>query len=123
MDEFWRLQQDAVCRRFNVNAVPYPSHSKVGIALNVRSELLPINGLRLKQEEGTTGWYIWAGGEISQDPDFFQPLHAEHLQEWCPLVIPYLLLPIGWRFQIAPDYEDVWFDDVLARSESADKPR
>lgn len=120
MDDFWRLQQEDVCRRFSISSVPCPPHSKVGIALNVRSKLLPINGLRLKAEGDTTGWYIWAGSEISQDPDFFLPLHVEHLIEWCPLVIPYLLLPIGWRFQIAPDYEDVWFDEELARFESTD---
>jgi hypothetical protein len=26
---------------------------------------------------------------------------------------PYLALPPGWRFLIAPDYEDVWFDESL----------
>lgn len=68
--------------------------------------------MRLAPEGDTTGWYLWAGGEMSQDPDFFLPLHAAHLEEWCPLVIPYLVLPPGWRFQIAPDYEDVWFSGL-----------
>lgn len=45
--------------------------------------------------------------------DYFEPCHVEHLETICPSVMPYLLLPPGWRFLIAPDYEDVWFDDTL----------
>ncbi len=44
---------------------------------------------------------------------FFVPLHVEHLGEWCPEAVPYLALPPGWRFLLAPDYEDVWFDATL----------
>ena len=61
-----------------------------------------------------SGWYLWRGGEIPQnDPGFFVPLHVEHLAETCPLALPYLALPAGWRFLIAPKYEDVWFDPTL----------
>ena len=100
--------QVMVCKRFGVVPVASPDFLKVGIALNVRDGLLPINGVRLEPEGDTTGWYIWAGGDMSDDPDFFVPLHVVHLEKWCPPVIPYLQLPPGWRFQIAPDYEDVW---------------
>ena len=69
--------------------------------------------MRHEPEEGTTGWFIWAGEELSDDPDFFVPLHVEHLAEWSPDVLPYLALPPGWRFLLAPDYEDVWLDASL----------
>ncbi len=85
---------------------------KVGISQNVKEGVLPINGVRTRTEGDTTGWYIWAG-EWSDDPDFFVPLHVEHLVRWCPAVIPFLMLPVGWRFLIAPDYEDVWFDSEI----------
>jgi hypothetical protein len=49
----------------------------------------------------TSGWYIWAGeGGPSDDPDFFVPLHVEHLAEWCPHITKYLGLPPGWRFLV-----------------------
>jgi hypothetical protein len=86
---------------------------KVGIARNVRDVGAPLNGLRCKPESDETGWYIWAGEEFSSNPDFFVPLHVEHLPSWCPEVIPYLQLPPGWRFLIAPGYEDLWYDDAL----------
>lgn len=119
MAEISQLQQEAVCRRFGVAPALFLPHLKVGIARNVRSDLLPINGLRAKAAGDTTGWYIWAGPESSDASDFFVPLHVEHLNQWCPLAIPYLMLPTGWRFQVAPDYEDVWFDEVLAKRECA----
>jgi hypothetical protein len=50
------------------------------------------------------------GGEPSDDPDFFVPLHVEHLAAWCPEAIRFLGLPAGWRFLVAGDYEDVWQD-------------
>ena len=86
---------------------------KVGIALNVREGLMPINGLRHPPEGDTTGWYIWAGEELSGEPGFFKPLHVEHLPNWYPEVQKYLGLPPGWRFLIAGDYEDVWYDESL----------
>jgi hypothetical protein len=85
----------------------------VGIARNVRDGLLPIHGLRVRPEPGTTGWFIWAGGEMSPDADFFVPLHVGHLDAWCPSVIKFLGLPPGWRFLVAGDYEDVWADPGL----------
>jgi hypothetical protein len=105
--------QRAVCQRYEVQPVAAPAGLKVGIARNVRDGVLPINGLRHNPEGDTTGWYIWAGGEPSDDPAFFVPIHVEHLEEWCPDVIPYLQLPPGCRFLIAPGHEDVWEDATL----------
>jgi hypothetical protein len=102
-----------ICRRFGVQPTSAPVQSRVGISSNVRSGILPINGLRNAPEGDTTGWYIWAGEALSDAPDFFEPLHVEHLIEWCPAVIPYLQLPPGWRFLLAPGVEDVWEDSAV----------
>jgi len=106
-------QQKDVCLKHKADYYPSPDHLKVGIALNVKEGVRPINGLRHLAEGDTTGWYIWAGEELSNDPDFFQPLHVEHLSEWCPEIQKYLGLPPGWRFLIDGEYEDVWFDETL----------
>lgn len=85
---------------------------KVGLAQHTLSER-PLNGLRHPPEGDTTGWYIWAGGELGSADDFFDPVHVAHLVEVLPQLIPYLGLPAGWRFQISPGHEDVWFDPSL----------
>jgi hypothetical protein len=103
-------EQRWLCNRFSVKFVPSPPTMKVGIAENVKIGAWPLNGLRHTPERGTTGWYFWAGETFSQEPDFFQPLHAAHLTERCPVIIRYLGLPPGWRFLLADDHEDVWFD-------------
>ena len=110
-------EQAAVCARFGTEASRAGPEEKVGIARNVLSGLMPVNGLRQKPEGDTSGWYIWAGEELSDDPGFFTPLHVEHLPQWCPAVIPYLALPPGWRFLLAPGYEDVWQDDSLLQAQ------
>lgn len=86
---------------------------KVGLARNVLEGAYPTNGLRHLPRGDTTGWYIWAGEELSEDADFFEPIHVEHLRTRCPDVLRYLGLPPGWRFLIAPGHEDVWFDPAL----------
>jgi hypothetical protein len=111
-DELRQLQLD-VCAKYQVVPVDVAPTEKLGIARNVRTGELPINGLRLKPEGGTCGWYIWAGGEMSSDADFFVPLHAGHLPSWCELALPFLLLPPGWRFLVAGNHVDVWFDAEL----------
>ncbi|MFV1457974.1 DUF4262 domain-containing protein, partial [Bacillus mycoides] len=47
------------------------------------------------------------------EEDFFLPLHVQHIDEWAPEIKKYLGLPPGWRFLIAGDYEDVWYDPNL----------
>lgn len=106
-------QQLEVCRRVGVEPIPAPLDHKVGISRNVRDGIQPINGLRHRPNGDTTGWYIWAGDVLSDDPAFFMPLHVEHLKEWCPEVMKYLQLPPGWRFLLSAGYEDVWEDPSL----------
>lgn len=106
-------EQLIVCNRFDVTPFSTPADLKVGIARNVTEGVWPVNGLRHPPQGDTTGWYIWAGEELSEDPTFFQPLHVRHLSDYCPVVLPYMALPPGWRFLIAPGYEDVWEDTTL----------
>ena len=104
--------QIATARRFGARPqLPQPDE-KAGVATNVKHER-PINGLRHPPTPGTSGWFLWAGGEPSSDPDYFVPLHIAHLESWCPQVVPYLGLPPGWRFLIDEGYEDVWYDASL----------
>ncbi|MBU1221213.1 hypothetical protein KKF34_00625 [Myxococcota bacterium] len=104
------LKQQALCKQYSAKFTPSPTFLKVGISLNVRDGILPINGLRHPPEGDTTGWYIWAGEELSDDPEFFLPLHVAHLAEWCPEALRFLGLPPGWRFLFAGKYVDVWED-------------
>ncbi|WNO10388.1 hypothetical protein [Teredinibacter sp. KSP-S5-2] len=107
--------QRELCKKYESDFLSSPNNFKVGIASNIRDGIVPINGLRHPPEGDTTGWYIYAGEELSDDPNFFKPLHVEHLDDWCPQVKKYLGLAPGWRFLIAGDYEDVWFDDSLLK--------
>lgn len=110
--ELENMQKD-VCKKFGVEFVPSPEELKVGVSLNVKNGILPFNGLRHPPEADSTGWYIWAGEELSSSPDFFKPLHVKHIDDWCPQAKKFLGLPPGWRFLIAGEYEDVWFDASL----------
>jgi hypothetical protein len=94
--------------------VTFPErHLKLGVSVNFFSGKLPLNGLRHPPEDGTCGWFLWAGEEFSSAPDYFQPIHVEHLSERRAQVLPHLALPPGWRILVADDYEDVWQDDSL----------
>lgn len=50
---------------------------------------------------------------MSTAADFYKPVHTAHLETWCADAVPYLGLPPGWRFLLAPGHEDVWFDETL----------
>lgn len=107
---------EAVCRRVGVPILPTPPDAIAGVADSVGCGLMPLNGLR--HRPGTTsGWFIWAGEQWSDDDDFFKPVHVSHLVEWRPEAAPLLGLPEGWRFLIAPGYQDVWFDVQLLEHE------
>ncbi|MGH7025251.1 MAG: immunity protein Imm33 domain-containing protein [Caulobacteraceae bacterium] len=106
-------QQKGICQRFGVEFFPSPPDLVAGVAENVCSGALPLNGLRHPPAGQTTGWYLWAGVDFSDADDFFAPWHVEHLQSYRPAVLPYLGLPPGWRFLLADGHEDVWFDPGL----------
>ncbi len=74
----------------------------VGISRDFDPTDYPINGL------------IWSNERFSEEPDFFVSLHTIRLREGrCPEIVKYLGLAPGWRFLIAPGWEDVWFDPKL----------
>ena len=95
-------------------AAPSPSRpgDNLGIALSTIGQL-PINGLRHEPAQGTCGWYIWCGEELSQEADFFQSLHVSHIAEYLPTIEKYLALPPGYRFLLAGNQEEVWYDGAL----------
>ncbi|WP_295677207.1 hypothetical protein [uncultured Mucilaginibacter sp.] len=105
-------EQNLICTRFGAPFHESPEHLKVGVSLNVKDGIFPLNGLRHLPKGDTTGWYIWAG-DYSSAPDFFVPIHIYHLNEWCPQVLKFLGLAPGWRFLMAPNYLDVWKDNSL----------
>ena len=106
-------QQQETCRIYGVPWVEAPECLKVGLARNVSARLQPLNGLRHPPEGDTTGWYIWAGKELSQAPDFFEPVHVLHLAEACPSILCFLGLPPGWRFLQDGEHVYVWQDAGL----------
>jgi hypothetical protein len=103
--------QKSICDKYGAGFVEAPLNFKVGISNNVKLGVEPLNGLRHFPSGDTSGWYIWAG-EYSDAPDFFKPLHIEHIEERSSLLIPFLGLEPGYRFLIAEkgNYTDVWED-------------
>lgn len=99
--------QKEVCRRFDATPVPCSGKEILGIAIETIGKM-PINGLRQNPENGTCEWYIWYGEEMSEDTEFFKPLHVSHISKYLPGVEQYLSLPPGYRFLVAGEYEDVW---------------
>jgi hypothetical protein len=107
---------DNVCERAGVVPVPCSGLAKVGLSRDARHQT-PLHGMRVRPGLGVTGWFIWAG-EYRDDADFFEPVHALHLSDVCPLVVPFLALPPGWRFLVdASGYSDVWYDEALLESD------
>jgi hypothetical protein len=105
-------QQRALCREYFAEFTAAPGEVKSGFALSTKG-LLPINGLRHPMTANTTGWYIWCGEQFSDESDFFAPLCTSHIYENQPEIAKFLGLPPGYRFLLAGEYSDIWFDESL----------
>ena len=105
-------EQREFCETRECECLPSSLHSKLGFATDTEGRL-PINGLRHPLQGDMNGWYIWCGDELSSEPNFFSALHTRHLIEKFPEVVRFLGLPPGYRFLIADDYIDVWYDGSL----------
>lgn len=64
-------KQKQVCARHQASFLHCDLSLKLGVSRDVKSRLRPISGLRLKQENGTSGWFIWVG-EFQESSDFFR---------------------------------------------------
>ena len=106
-------EQAAICARLDVTPEPPKADQKVGLAEDLSGS--PVNGLRHRAAT-TSGWYLWTGGTLDDRDDFFRAVHQAHVTELLPMVTPYLALPPGYRFLLAPGHEDVWFDESLLDS-------
>lgn len=104
------LGNGGVRGRFRYDPKPVPASGIVGLAADFSVNQLPINGLRHPCEGGSSGWYIYSGEDF---PEVFEPTHVGHVIDLLPEIAAYLELPPGWRFLIAPGYDDVWEDDSL----------
>jgi hypothetical protein len=105
-------EQKAICRKYQAEYVPSEGDAKSGFASSTKG-MLPINGLRHPAQNGTSGWYIWCGETYSEAAEFFAPLHTYHIYEEYPEIGRLLGLPPGYRFLLAGDYLDVWYDESL----------
>jgi hypothetical protein len=115
MDLDSRLDQITMCRSFGVEPAFVDPGDRLGVARSFDATRYPINALRHPPHGNMAGWYIWSGGEIPpDDPDFFTVTHAAHLDLRCPLIVPYLAMPSGWRVLLGEaGYVDVWHDPKL----------
>jgi hypothetical protein len=102
-----------VCRKYGASFLGIEPESKLGVAPSIKTELLPLNGLRHPPGNGANGWYLWSGRDFPVENDAFFPLHVSHLGRWNSLALKYLGLPPGWRFLTDGVYEDVWYDETL----------
>ena len=109
-------EQLRFCVRYTTQPVASRSHERLGISRDFDPTEYPINGVRYWPESGTCGWYLWSGEELSRDLNHFVALCVSHFESRHPALSKYLGLPPGWRFLVAPGYEDVWYDeDVLTQ--------
>jgi hypothetical protein len=105
MNNLHQLQLDT-CKKFGL---PDTSpENMVAIALSTLGKF-PVYGARVSLPEGGNVSWFFHCGEYSDAPDFYQPVHTDHLAELLPFVMKYLRLPHGSKFIIDDKgFEDVW---------------
>ena len=88
---------------------------QVVIPTLLRIEDLPYHGYRFARRGSHSGWVLWAG-DVEPGPAGSINARISTLVRCWPDIVPYLSLPAGWCFQLAPAHEEVWFDtDLLAK--------
>lgn len=65
----------------SVTATPQKNRltDRAGSSTSALQGKMPLNGLRHPPANGTTGWYIWRGDDLSPAPESLKPLHWSHI--------------------------------------------
>ncbi|PCK04236.1 MAG: hypothetical protein COA42_19370 [Alteromonadaceae bacterium] len=104
--------QQAICEKYG--ATPsYCNDGQILMYADTTRGLLPLNGMRVKTEDGSSGWYIWSGGHFTKEGDFFKPMYCSNIMPYAPVAEKFLALPVGYRFVIAGSTEKAWLDAEL----------
>ena len=117
-EELARIESE-VCARAGVKAEALGASDRVAITQEFQAQIeagrvqWPANGLRHPVHGNMCGWYLWSGQVFPSNPDSFVPIHFSHLQEASLWFLPYLALPVGWRFLVAAGQEELWYDPAL----------
>lgn len=74
-------QQRAVCRRFHPQFSSCGMHLKLGVSLNVKSGIRPLNGMRINADSGTNGLVHLGERNVFARSRLFIPLHGEHRKQ------------------------------------------
>lgn len=110
--ELAAVQRD-ICTRFGAAYYPCHPQARLGLASNITAATRNLNGVRIEPSGDACGWYLWAGDEWAEPPEFYIPLRAQSVATWVPQALAYLGLPPGWRFLLRDDRIDVWKDLTL----------
>ena len=110
--ELAAVQRD-ICAQFGADYLPCHPGMRLGLASNVTAATRNLNGVRIVPSGDACGWYLWAGDELAEPPEFYIPLRAQNIETWAPRAMAYLGLPPGWRFLLREDRIDVWKDLTL----------
>ncbi len=100
--------QKQICEKYQSVYRAINESEMIAIALQTLGQQ-PITASRVILRDGEMiSWFIHCG-EYSDADDFYQPMHASHLDQLLPQVLPYLALDHGFNFIIDDDgYEDIW---------------
>ncbi|MFC7422037.1 hypothetical protein ACFQNF_19445 [Iodobacter arcticus] len=101
-------KQIDICKK-NCSAItPYSLEEMVAVAIKTIGKN-PTVGMRNIPNDGENVTWFFYCGENSEDPDFYQTMHIEHLTDYLPNVFDYLCLEPGFSFIIDGNgYQDVW---------------
>jgi hypothetical protein len=119
-EEMFDEIQRRFCRENGYDCLPTTLEAMIGYAVETEGQL-PINGLRHPPEGYTNGWFIWCGENLSKADDFFSSFQTSNIFHHCLEIIKFLGMPPGYRFLLAGDYLDIWYDESLLDISAGDE--
>ena len=64
-------KQQEICKKYSQDFFATSEELRIGISDNVKSGIMPINGLRHPRTRTLNGWYIWSGEDFNPEEFVF----------------------------------------------------
>jgi hypothetical protein len=111
---YWK-DQHAICKEYGADFQP-PRPDKLTVISKGVLEGLPVQGVRYPSPDHMSGWWITTD-QYDGNIDSLKHEHTYHVTATRPDLAKYLALPPGFRFDLS-SFEDVWFDEKVAKAAS-----
>lgn len=112
---YW-AEQKQLCSSVGASFAPPHASDFAAVSKGVLEGGMLLEGVRYPARHGQSGWYLTTD-LYNGDSSTLKVMHLEHVTAARPDLIALIGLPFGYRFEVSPEGQAIWYDPEVGNAE------